>query len=313
VAVADLPPPAPVALAPLAAAGCALAVVYAYALLSRPHPRAAEALLPGGRGAAAAARAPGPRPSRPLRLLDALGRLTGPALASLLGPDRTEAVRYRLLAAGSPAGMGTGLYLARVSATGVVGTVLSGVLLVQGSPVRALVALLAGWTLVEVWLRAAVERRQRRLELELPDFLDVLGVVVAAGLGFRTAMVRAGEQLGGVVGEEVRVTASAWELGLSRRDGLEGLRRRNPAPTLGAFVSTVLQSEELGSPLAGAVLAQAEQLRADRLRAARKRAARAESRVLGISAVFFLPAMLLLLVSSLVVSFADEFAGIFSL
>jgi tight adherence protein C len=301
-------PPAVLA-APVVAAVAVVLAVRGYALASRPDPVAGAGPAVGGAGGR-----PAPR-RRPLDHLhaaaDVLGRFTGPHLVRLLGPDRVAATGGRLLAAGRPAGLTVDRYLGRVSAYVGVGVAVGLVRLAGGQTLAGAAILVGSLVLPELSLRAAAGRRQRRIEVELPDFLDVLSVMIQAGVGFRAALVRAGTTLGGVLGDEVLVTTQALAVGVSRRDALEGLRRRNPAPELRAFVSAVLQSEELGTPLAATVADQAGRVRADRARAARRAAARAEPRMIVIMAVFFLPALLVLVVAILGVRILDDLGSLF--
>ena len=60
--------------------------------------------------------------------------------------------------------------------------------------------------------------RQERIERDLPDFLDILAVTVRAGLGYRPALLRVAEALGGPVGEEVLTALRQMDLGANRRD-----------------------------------------------------------------------------------------------
>ena len=121
--------------------------------------------------------------------------------------------------------------------------------------------------------------RQEQIERDLPDFLDILAVTVRAGLGYRLALGRVAEALGGPVGEEMLVALRQMALGASRGAAFEALRDRNASEQLWSFVAAQLQAEELGVPLSEALNDIATDMRRAAHQAARRRAARATPRV----------------------------------
>lgn len=70
-------------------------------------------------------------------------------------------------------------------------------------------------------------------------------------MGFRVAMERVGATLEGPLAEEIRRTLRRMDVGVRRRQAFVELRERNPrSATMGLFVTAIVQSEELGAPLA---------------------------------------------------------------
>src|SRR5699024_12338332 len=84
---------------------------------------------------------------------------------------------------------------------------------------------LIGW--MRLWLHSTASKRQQEIERELPDFLDVLGVTVAAGLSFRQAVERISDHHDGPMGEEMRTVLDEMQVGVPGRAALLGLRYRN--------------------------------------------------------------------------------------
>ena len=74
-----------------------------------------------------------------------------------------------------------------------------------------------------------------------------------AGLGYRYALRRVAESLGGPVGEEMFIVLRQIDLGADRREAFLALRDRNESDALKAFVAAQLQAEELGVPLSEAL------------------------------------------------------------
>jgi tight adherence protein C len=261
---------------------------------------------PAGRLEATAARAPAER--RPggflLALLDVLAvRLERP-VAGALGPKRLARIDHLLDSAGRPLAMSARSFAARRAAlTVVLGA--AGVLLAvsAGNPIWVGLYLLAGWLGPDAWLSGRARRRQAHIDRDLPDFLDVLAVSVTAGVGFRPALRRVAEGVGGAVSEEVLKSLHQIELGQPRREAFEALRDRNDSEFLAQFVTSLLQAEELGVPLADALQDLAREMRRSAHQRARRRAQRAGPRVSLITTALIVPGAMILILASL-------FAGI---
>jgi tight adherence protein C len=133
-------------------------------------------------------------------LIDRLGMRYAPAVLRLMGPGQVARYRRRIDLAGNPGGLTIDRYAARRAVYGAVGAVGGLVALLQGSFFLALlmVAFGAFWSEVGIW--SAIRVRKDAIERTLPDFLDVLAVVVSAGLGFRQALVPGGVPVRGPVG-----------------------------------------------------------------------------------------------------------------
>jgi tight adherence protein C len=245
-----------------------------------------------------------PRPGPLSRIGGWLTRRGGGLLRGhLADPRRMRRARRRMDAAGGAYGLRThDDYVRRRGAFLLGSLLLSVLLLLNGTPVTIAPVLALGWLGTDVLLDGAGRRRQARIDRELPDFLDVLAVCVGAGIAFRPALQRVADATGGPVGEEVETTLRQIALGAPRRQAFEGLRDRNPSEPLGTFVSSLLQAEELGVPLAEALRDLARDMRRDAAQRARRRAQQTVPRVTLVVLVTILPAAAMLLFASLVLN-----------
>lgn len=150
--------------------------------------------------------------------------------------------------------------------------------------------------------------RARRMAIvdALPDLLDLMVICVEAGMALDPALAMAADRLGGPLGEEVRATLSDQALGTPRRDAYRGLAARTGSDDVGRLVASLLQAEELGTPLAMALAGQAEALRAARRQRARDRAARAAPRIQLVVALVMVPGAMLLVLGVMVVEMASQ-------
>lgn len=229
-----------------------------------------------------------------------LGRWAGPAIAEVLGPRWRVWATTMLAAGGQPRGYDLAGFADFQGAYVVLGLG-AGLLLIP--TVGMFLAVLLGVFIIiypSVWLWSEAQRRQRLIERELPDFLDILAVTVSAGLSFRQALDRVGETLEGPLAEEVRRTLRRMDVGVRRRQAFVELRERNPrSTTMGLFVTAILQAEELGAPLATTLNQLARDMRREFSQQARRRAARAAPRISLIITMIIMPGVVALIVTAL--------------
>ncbi len=188
-----------------------------------------------------------------------------------------------------------------------------------GSVVGSLMGLLAPVLLVFVPVGAVLGRllpdraiarrareRQRSIVDALPDLLDLMVICVEAGMALDPALALTSERLGGPLGDEVGVTLADQALGTPRRAAYEGLAARTGSEDVGRLVASLLQAEELGTPLAIALAGQAEALRATRRQRARDRAARAAPRIQLVVALVMVPGAMLLILGVMLMELAGQ-------
>ncbi|MFH8614069.1 DUF5936 domain-containing protein [Streptomyces sp. NPDC017979] len=230
--------------------------------------------------------------------LDRLGMRYAPAVLGAMGPKRVDALRRRLDMAGNPGGMTVDRYAARRAVYGVLGVLAAFSMLLRGQFLVAIAALAFGLVWTDVIIRAAIRRRRADIERTLPDFLDVLAVVVSAGLGFRQALERVAEKYEGPWCDEVRITLRQMDMGVSRRDAFDQLRRRNDSEQVSMFVTALQQGEELGAPIVDTLIQIATDMRRTDAQQARREAAKAVPKSTLVVTLVMLPATMILIVMS---------------
>ncbi|MEU3045554.1 DUF5936 domain-containing protein [Streptomyces sp. NPDC006984] len=230
--------------------------------------------------------------------IDRLGIRFAPAVLRWMGPGRVDALRRRLDMAGNPRGLTVDRYAARRAVYGLLGILAALATLLRGQPLVALLALLYGLLWTDVLLRASVRRRRADIERTLPDFLDVLAVVVSAGLGFRQALERVADRYTGPWSDELRITLRQMDMGVSRREAFEQLRRRNDSEQVSMFVTALQQGEELGAPIVDTLIQIANDMRRADAQNARRAAAKAVPKTTLVVTMVMLPATMILIVLS---------------
>ena len=223
------------------------------------------------------------------RILDAAGRRFERLVVRRYGRSRMARLDQRLVRAGRPEGFTARGFLRRKTGFLVLGVVFGAVFWLSGQRFFAVVVLVLCWFWMDYWLRTVVNRRQQRIDRELPDFLDVLSVTVSAGLNFRGALERVALAGEGPLAEEMATVLREMDIGVSRRRAFTNLRDRNDAESLGSFVTAVLQAEELGVPLSQALNDIAAEVRREFAQETRRRAAKAGPKVSLVVTVTIVP------------------------
>lgn len=176
--------------------------------------------------------------------IDRLGMRWAPAVLRMMGPKAVNKKRRQIDMAGNPGGLTIDRYAARRAVYGGLGALGAFSMLMRGQIFLALLLVAFGLFWVEVGLWSAVRMRRDHIDRTLPDFLDVLAVVVSAGLGFRQALARVADKYEGPWADELRITLRQMDMGVSRREAFEQLRKRNDSEQVAMFVTTLQQGEE---------------------------------------------------------------------
>ncbi|GGX68608.1 DUF5936 domain-containing protein [Streptomyces anandii] len=243
-------------------------------------------------------------------VVDRLGMRYAPAVLRLMGPKLVARYRRKIDLAGNPGGLTIDRYAARRAVYGFLGGVGCLVFLLRGQYLVALILLAFGafWTEVGIW--SAIRIRREVIERTLPDFLDVLAVVVSAGLGFRQALDRVATKYEGPWADELRITLRQMDLGMSRRQAFAELRRRNDSEQVAMFVTALQQGEELGAPIVDTLVSLAKDMRRTDAQNARRKAARAVPKATMMITTFMVPGTLILLGAGLILGSGVDFGSV---
>ncbi|MDW6060249.1 DUF5936 domain-containing protein [Streptomyces sp. FXJ1.4098] len=242
--------------------------------------------------------------------VDRLGMRYAPFVLRMMGEKRVARVRRRIDLAGNPGGLTVDRYAARRAVYGILGFGGALVMLMKGQLLLALVLVAFGLFWIEVGIWAAVRERRHAIERTLPDFLDVLAVVVSAGLSFRQALDRVAEKYEGPWADELRITLRQMDMGVSRRQAFEELRKRNDSEQVAQFVTALQQGEELGAPIVETLIAIANDMRRTDAQNARRRAARAVPKATMVVTTFMVPGTMILLIAGFFIGSGTDFGSI---
>ncbi|MCP3819063.1 type II secretion system F family protein [Streptomyces sp. A3M-1-3] len=242
--------------------------------------------------------------------IDRLGMRWAPTVLRMMGPKRVNKKRKQIDMAGNPAGLTIDRYAARRAVYGFLGLLGAFSMIIRGQVVLSLLMIAFGLFWIEVGIWSAIRVRKDHIERTLPDFLDVLAVVVSAGLGFRQALERVSEKYKGPWSDELRITLRQMDMGVGRRQAFQQLRKRNDSEQVAQFVTALQQGEELGAPIVDTLIQIAEDMRRTDAQNARRKASKAVPKATFAVTTFMLPGTLILLVCGFVYGADVDFGAI---
>ena len=180
-----------------------------------------------------------------------------------------------------------------------------------GHPVYGLSfgAVFSGW--MYLWLFQAVQKRQASIDRDLPDFLDILAITVRSGMSFRSSLERVCSHFDGPVAEEMRKALHEMRLGVSRRDAFTATKERCRSDNIDNFVTALLQSEELGTPIGDALASIVKEIRRERAQQVRRAAAKAQPKVALVATTTMVPGAMILMLGGMIFANWETIARLF--
>ena len=137
--------------------------------------------------------------------------------------------------------------------------------------------LLAAYKAPDIYLSNLITKRSAAIRKGLPDALDLLVICAEAGLTVDAAFGRVSKELGRAypeLGDEFQLTAIELSFLTERRQAFENLAVRVNLDALKGVVTTMIQTEKYGTPLASALRVLSAEFRHERMMRAEEKAAR---------------------------------------
>ncbi|HWI77084.1 MAG TPA: type II secretion system F family protein [Sphingomicrobium sp.] len=161
----------------------------------------------------------------------------------------------------------------------------------------------------DIWLKNRVNKRSSAIRKGLPDALDLLVICAEAGLTVDAAFGRVSRELGKAypeLGDECGLTAI--ELGFlnERRQAFENLALRVDLEAVRGVVTTMIQTEKYGTPLASALRVLSAEFRHQRMMRAEEKAARLPAIMTVPLILFILPTLFVVILGPAACSIHDN-------
>ncbi|MFZ5952015.1 MAG: type II secretion system F family protein [Candidatus Rifleibacteriota bacterium] len=220
-----------------------------------------------------------------------LARLAGKKDPKDMRKASKNSLKKQLGQAGYPGGLTVGEFVVIQNLFRVITPVLFAAIALVLNPklvaIGAVLGLALGFLGPRLFLQRKIASRLHGIQRQLPDVLDLLTVAVEAGLGFDAACDKVVEKMRGPIPDEFSLTLRHMRMGQARRDAFKSMGERVDHPDLNAFVSAIVQADQLGVSIGQVLRIQSEQLRDKRRQRAEEEAAKAPVKMM-IPLVFFI-------------------------
>ncbi|HKV87149.1 MAG TPA: type II secretion system F family protein [Candidatus Dormibacteraeota bacterium] len=208
-----------------------------------------------------AARLPSPTAGRLRQKLSRAGDPGG------LTPAGFQAVRYSLAALFAIAGLAIGLVLPLQLPNIVV------------APIVGAGAAVLGYFGPDLWLEQRISQRRHQIQRSLAEATDLLTLVVESGMSLDEGLLSITERFHNALGDEIGKVLREIRLGRPRMAALEHMADTNGVADLHHLVESIVQSDQMGVPIARLLRVQATEMRRRQRQTAQERAAQASSRM----------------------------------
>lgn len=164
-----------------------------------------------------------------------------------------------------------------------------------------LLGLIGGYLLFELMIENKIRTRQKEIQKELPDVLDLMTVSIEAGLGFDAAMQRVTEKAKGAIAYEFNSTLQEIRMGKTRREALRDLGIRTGVADLSRFVEALVQADQLGVSLGNVLRNQSDQMRILRRQRVQEQAMKAPIKMLFPMLLFIFPCIFVIILAPAII------------
>jgi len=175
----------------------------------------------------------------------------------------------------------------------------------------ALVAgtLIMSYKAPDIIVKNKITKRSDAIRKGLPDALDLLVICAEAGLTVDAAFHRVAKELGKAypeLGDEFALTAIELGFLTDRRSAFENLATRVDLEAVRGVVTTMIQTEKYGTPLASALRVLSAEFRHERMMRAEEKAARLPAIMTVPLILFILPVLFIVILGPAACSISDN-------
>jgi len=169
-------------------------------------------------------------------------------------------------------------------------------------------AAILGYKGVDIYVNNLISKRTDLIRKGLPDAIDLLVICAEAGLTVDAAFSRVSKELGSAYPELAdEFSLTSIELGFltERRQAFENLSYRVALDHIKGVVTTMIQTEKYGTPLASSLRVLSAEFRNDRMMRAEEKAARLPAIMTIPLILFILPTLFIVILGPAACSISD--------
>jgi tight adherence protein C len=171
------------------------------------------------------------------------------------------------------------------------------------------IAVFAGWIIPVTFVQRKARRRIETIDRALPDLIDLMCVMIEAGLSFPASMRLASEQFHPPLTDELRLTLQEQTMGLSISEALTHMAERADTPAMKAFVRAMSQGDRMGISMGQIMRNLAHEMRNRRRSSAEERAQKTPVLMLFPLVFLIFPALFIVLMTPAVINLLQNLKG----
>jgi tight adherence protein C len=233
----------------------------------------------------------------------------------LSGSDAPERIRKRLDVAGNPVGWtvervqagkvigAIAMFLISTTLTAVMGTSITVRVVLIGAAVAV------GWLGPNLYLYQKVYDRSNRMQRDLPDAIDLMTISVESGLAFDAAVQQVARNTEGPLAEEFSRVLREMQIGQGRAQALRSLADRTEVDDLKSFVTSMVQADSFGIPIANVLRIQSSEMRTKRRQRAEEKAQKVPVKITVPLIFCILPTLFIAVMGPAVIHIIESFSN----
>ena len=170
-------------------------------------------------------------------------------------------------------------------------------------------SLIGAYKAPDIFIKNKIQKRTNAIRKGLPDALDLLVICAEAGLTVDAAFNRVAKELGKAypeLGDEFALTSIELGFLTDRRSAFENLAMRIDLEAVRGVVTTMIQTEKYGTPLASALRVLSAEFRNERMMRAEEKAARLPAIMTVPLILFILPVLFIVILGPAACSISDN-------
>ncbi|PVE22020.1 type II secretion system protein [Microvirga sp. KLBC 81] len=161
-----------------------------------------------------------------------------------------------------------------------------------------------GYFAPQLYVKNKITKRQEAIRKSWPDAMDLLLICVECGMSIESALRKVSEEIGSQcveLAEELSLTTAELSYLQDRRKAYENLAERTGLDGVKGVVTSLIQSEKYGTPLAQSLRVLAQENRDMRMSEAEKKAAALPPKLTVPMILFFLPVLFAVIITPAVI------------
>lgn len=154
-----------------------------------------------------------------------------------------------------------------------------------------------------IFLDIPIKRRAKKLEREAIFFFEVLELTLESSPSMKSAIELTAANIDSELAHEFQRTLSDVQMGKSFAESLEAMKERIPSDSINNIILSLTEASIFGNNITATLRNQLDYLRESRMLETKAEINKLPTKISVISVIFFLPIMLLIILSPVLIEF----------